>query len=46
LALGVGNGRGDSNRHRIRDLVLQRKDVGQIAVIAVGPDVRAVLGLD
>ena len=28
------------------DLVLDRKDVGEVAVVALGPDVLAVLGLD
>ena len=33
-------------RDLARDLILQREEVGEIAVIAFGPDVLAGLGLD
>jgi hypothetical protein len=46
VLLGVGNRWGNSDRHSLSDLVLQRKDVGEIAVVALGPDVLASLGLD
>ena len=46
LLLGVGNGRGDRDRHRLGDLVLHRENVGEIAVVALGPDMIAGLGLD
>jgi len=46
VLLGIGNRWGDSDRHSLGDLVLQREDVGKIAVVALGPDVLAALGLD
>ena len=44
--LGVGNGRCNGDRYRFGDLVLDREDVGEIAVVALGPDVDAGLGLE
>src|SRR5262249_3568882 len=38
LPLGVGNGRGDSDRHRLGNLVLHFEDIGKIAVVALGPN--------
>jgi hypothetical protein len=35
--LSVGNGRGDGDCYRFGDLVLQCKDVGEIAIVALGP---------
>ncbi len=46
MLLGIGDSRGDGDRHRPGDLVLHREDVGEIAVVALGPDVVAGLGLD
>jgi hypothetical protein len=46
LLLGVGDRRGDGDRYRFGDLVLDREDVGEIAVVALGPDVDAGLGLE
>src|SRR5882762_8269000 len=43
---GIGDGRGDSYRHRLADLILHREDVGEVAVVAVGPDMVAGLRLD
>src|SRR5215471_7503898 len=44
--LGIEDGRGDRDRHSLRDIVLHREDVGEIAVIAFSPDVLAGLRLD
>jgi hypothetical protein len=46
LLLGGGNGWGDRDRHRLCDLVLHSENVGEIAVIALGPNVLAGFGLD
>ncbi len=46
LPLGIRNDRSNRDRHRFGDLVLQREDVGEIAVVPVGPDVVASLGFD
>ena len=46
LLLGGGNGRSDRNRNRLGDLVLHCKDVGEIAIVAFGPNMLAGLGLD
>ena len=46
VQFGVSNRRRDSNCHRLRDLVLYRKDAGEIAVIALRQDMLAALGLD
>jgi hypothetical protein len=46
VLLGIGNGRHQGDRHCLGDLVLQREDVGEIAVVALGPDVLAGLALD
>jgi hypothetical protein len=46
LLFGIGNGRGDGDRHRLGDVVLQRKNVSEIAVVPLGPDMIAGLGLD
>ena len=43
--LGIGNGRHQGDRHCLGDLVLQRENVGEIAVVAFGPDVIASFGL-
>ena len=44
--LGIGNGRHQGDRHCLGDLVLQRENVGEIAVVVLGPDMLAALGLD
>src|SRR5215472_4092055 len=44
--LGIEDGRGDRDRHSLRDIVLHREDVGEIAVIAFSPDVLPGLRLD
>src|ERR1700730_5366090 len=46
VLLGIGNGRGNRDRHRLGDLVLQCEDVSEIAIVALGPDMRPGLGLD
>src|SRR5216684_982617 len=46
LQLGIGNGRGDGDRYRFGNLVLHREDIGEIAVVALGPDVVASLRFD
>src|SRR5712692_2494910 len=46
LSLSLGNGRSDGNCYCLGDLVLHRKDVREIAVVALGPDVVAGFGLD
>jgi hypothetical protein len=43
---GIGDGRGDSNSDGSGYLVLQSKDVGEVAVVALGPHMLAGLGLD
>src|SRR6516164_5891299 len=35
----IGDGRGDGDRYSFGDLVLDREDLGEIAVVALGPDV-------
>jgi hypothetical protein len=44
--LGLGDGRGNRERHRLGDLVLHREDVGEIAIVALGPDMLAGFALD
>src|SRR5262249_22897712 len=39
--LGVGNGGGNSDRHSVSNLVLNGKDVSEIVVVTVRPDVFA-----
>src|SRR5215469_4397739 len=46
LQFGMGDCWGDGNRYRLGDLVLHDEDVGEIAVVALGPDMLAGLGLD
>jgi hypothetical protein len=46
LTLGTRNRRSDGHRDRLADLVLDREDVGQIAVVTFGPDMITGLGLD
>src|SRR5215469_11892093 len=46
LLLGIGDSRSNSNRHRLADFVLHHEDVGEIAVVALSPDMLAGLGLD
>src|SRR5258708_32858510 len=46
LSLSLGNGRSDGDRYRLGDLVLDREDIGEIAVVTLGPDVVAGFGLD
>jgi hypothetical protein len=46
MLLGIGNGRGNRDRHRLGDLILHCEDVGEVAVVALSPDVLAGLGLD
>src|SRR5712671_2354928 len=46
LPLGVGNGWRNRSSHRLSYLVLYCKDVGEIAVVALCPDVLAGLGFD
>src|SRR4051812_8628442 len=46
LLLRFGDGRCDRDRYRLCDLVLHGKDVGEIAVIALGPDMIASPGLN
>src|SRR5215469_5063262 len=46
LLLGIGDSRSNSNRHRLADFVLHHEDVGEIAIVALRPDVLAGLGLD
>src|SRR6478736_2365196 len=36
----------DRSNHLLRDRVLQGKNVGQVAVVSIGPDVIASLGID
>src|SRR5262249_60920827 len=45
LLLGGDNGRGNCHRHCLGDLVLHCKDVGEISVAALGPDVLTSFGL-
>jgi hypothetical protein len=44
--LGGGNGRGDRYRDGIGDFVLHCKNVGEIAIVAFGPDMLAGFRLD
>src|SRR5207237_7869399 len=44
--LSLGDGRSNGDRHRLGDLVLEREDVSQIAVVAFRPDMLSALGLD
>jgi hypothetical protein len=44
--LSVPDRRGDRNRHSLCDLVLQGENIGEIAIIALGPDVLSGLRLD
>jgi hypothetical protein len=46
LLLGFGNGWGNSDGRRLGYLILDGEDVGEVAVIAGGPNVLAGLGLD
>src|SRR5215472_10345754 len=46
LLLRIGDCWSNGNRHRLCDLVLQCKDVGEIAIVALGPDVLASLSLN
>ena len=46
LALRIGYCRGNSDRRRFGDFVLHRKDVGEIAIVTLGPDMLAALGLN
>src|SRR6516165_4557976 len=46
LPLGIGNRGGNGYCHSVRNLVLHREDIGEIAVVALGPDMLAGLGLD
>src|SRR5229473_1989862 len=46
LQLGIGNRWGDGDCYRFGNLVLYREDIGEIAVVALGPDVVASLGFD
>jgi hypothetical protein len=46
LSLSLGNGRSDGDRYRLGDLVLDREDIGEIAVVTLGPNVVAGFGLD
>src|SRR6266700_8307463 len=46
LLFDRGNGRSNGDRYRFRYLILNRKDVHEIAVVALCPDVLAGLGLD
>src|SRR5438128_12516006 len=39
--LRIGDGRSDGDRHRRGDLVLQCDDVGEVAVVALSPDMVA-----
>jgi hypothetical protein len=39
VLLGVGNGRRKGGRHRLGDLILERENVGEIAIVVLGPDV-------
>jgi hypothetical protein len=44
--LGFGDGWGNRDRYRLRDLVLYREDICKIAVVVVGLDVLAGLSLN
>src|SRR5947207_1615947 len=46
LLFGLGDGRGNSDCRRLGELVLHRKDVREVAIVALGPDMVACLGLD
>ena len=44
--LGIADGRGNRDRNGLGDFVLHREDVGEIAIVALGPDVVAGFGFD
>src|SRR5205814_6958766 len=44
--LGIGYCWGNSNRYRARNLVLHRKDVGQITVVALSPEMAPCLSFN
>src|SRR5689334_6356354 len=46
LPLGIGNGRGDRDSRSFGNLVLHRKNIGEIAVVSLGPNVVAGQRLD
>jgi hypothetical protein len=46
VKFGVSDRRGDGDRHGLRNLVLHHENVGEVAVVALGPDVLAGRGLD
>ena len=46
LDLDVSHVRLDSDNDLLRDLVLQGKDVAQLALVAIGPDVRVGPDID
>ena len=46
VLLGIRNRWGDRNGGRLGDLVLHGKDVSEIAVVTLGPDMLAALGFD
>jgi hypothetical protein len=46
LLLGFRNGRGNGDRRRQGDFILHGKDVGEIAIVAFGPNMLAGLRLD
>src|SRR6516165_5569998 len=46
LLLGFGDRRGNRDGYRFGNLVLYREDVGEVAVVALGPDVFSTLGVD
>ena len=46
VQLGIRNSRGNRDRFCTPNSVLQRKDTGEITVVALGPDMFIGLGLD
>jgi hypothetical protein len=46
LLLGLGDGWGNRGRHRLGDLILQHKNVGEVAVVVFCPGMLAGVGLD
>ena len=42
LLFGIGDARGYGDRHRLGDFVLNREDVSDVSVVALGPDVLPV----
>src|ERR1700730_10294683 len=46
LSLGRGDGRGNRDRCCLCNVVLHHKNVGEVAVVTLGPDMLASLGLD